>query len=65
MDWSSRGLGTLAFSCGPEVSGMSTQAVLPAHVRDIPHGDYHPRTDHLNVAQSMASVTEDRAVFVF
>ena len=38
---------------------MSTKAVLLAHVGDIPHGDYHPGTDHLNVAQSMASVTGD------
>lgn len=36
----------------PKVEGQSTKAVLPNDVFHLPHGDYHPKTDNLNVAES-------------
>ena len=38
------------------VEGMSTTAVLPNDIPHLPHNDYHPKTDHLNVAESEGSV---------
>lgn len=35
-----------------KVEGQSTKAVLPNDVFDLPHGDYHKKTDNLNVAES-------------
>ena len=40
----------------PAVTGMSTKAVLPNDITDLPKGDYHPKTDHLNVAESSGAV---------
>lgn len=40
----------------PGVTGMSTKAVLPAGITHLPDGDYHPKTDHLNVAESSGAV---------
>ena len=37
------------------LQGMSTKAVLPKDVLHLPKGDWHPATDHLNVAESQAS----------
>jgi len=39
----------------PKVEGQSTKAVFPNDVRHLPHGDYHPGTDGLNVAESEGS----------
>jgi len=36
----------------PKVEGQSTKAVLPKDVLHLPHGDYHPNSDGLNVAES-------------
>jgi hypothetical protein len=36
----------------PKVEGQSTKSVLPNGILHLPHGDYHPRTDGLNVAES-------------
>jgi len=38
------------------VEGMSTKAVLPHDIPHLPHNDYHPKTDHLNVAESEGAV---------
>jgi hypothetical protein len=38
------------------VEGMSTEAVLPNDIAHLPHNDYHPHTDHMNVAESEGSV---------
>jgi len=38
------------------VSGMSTKAVVPVLVPGLPKHDYHPKTDHLNVAESSGAV---------
>mmetsp|Transcript_24982 Transcript_24982/g.56668 ORF Transcript_24982/g.56668 Transcript_24982/m.56668 type:complete len:362 (-) Transcript_24982:83-1168(-) len=39
----------------PHVEGASIKRVLPKDVAHLPHGDYHPDTDNLNVAESMGS----------
>lgn len=39
-----------------KVEGQSTKAVLPNNFMHLPDKDYHPDTDHLNVAESQASV---------
>jgi phospholipase B1 len=36
----------------PKVEGQSTKAVIPNGITHLPHGDYHPRYDGLNVAES-------------
>ena len=46
----------------PKVAGASTKAVLPADLPHIPHGDYHPMTDHLNVAESEGAVHRNSMV---
>jgi hypothetical protein len=46
----------------PLVQGMSTEAVIPGGVTHLPHGDYHPLTDHLNVAESEGSVERNSMV---
>ena len=38
------------------VSGMSTKAVVPHDIFNLPKGDYHPSTDRLNVAESSGAV---------
>jgi phospholipase B1 len=38
-----------------KVEGASTKAVLPRDVTNLPHNDYHPDTDNLNVAESEGS----------
>jgi len=38
------------------VEGMSTKRALPMDLIHLPHGDYHPKTDHLNFAESSGSV---------
>merc|ERR1711871_214263 len=38
------------------VKGTSTKAVLPRNVTHLPYGDYHPSSDHLNVAESQGAV---------
>lgn len=38
------------------LEGMSTAAVLPKDFAHLPHNDYHPDTDHLNVAESEGAV---------
>jgi len=38
------------------LEGMSTEAVIPKDIAHLPHDDYHPLTDHLNVAESEGSV---------
>lgn len=40
----------------PKVEGQSTKKVLPKDVLRLPKGDYHPETDHLNVAESSGAV---------
>ena len=40
----------------PSVDGMSTKRVFPSHYFTLPHGDYHPKTDNLNLAESSSSV---------
>jgi len=39
-----------------KVEGQSTKAVIPNNFTHLPYGDYHPKTDHLNVAESQAAV---------
>jgi len=46
----------------PKVAGASTKAVLPADLPHMPHGDYHPKTDHLNVAESEGAVHRNSMV---
>jgi len=36
----------------PKVEGQSTKAVLPNNVLHLPDGDYHPKTDGMNFAES-------------
>ena len=36
------------------IEGMSTKKVLPNDITKLPHNDYHPKSDHLNVAESSA-----------
>lgn len=36
----------------PKVEGQSTKAVLPNGILHLPRGDYHPKCDGLNVAES-------------
>jgi phospholipase B1 len=36
----------------PKVEGQSTKPVLPNGITHLPHGDYHPKCDGLNVAES-------------
>jgi hypothetical protein len=43
----------------PELKGMSTKSVIPRGLQHLPHGDYHPKTDHLNVAESSGAVHRD------
>ena len=38
------------------IEGMSTKKVLPNDITKLPHNDYHPKTDHLNVAESSGAV---------
>jgi hypothetical protein len=38
------------------VQGVSTKAVLPNNITHLPHGDYHPATDHFNFAESSGAV---------
>eukprot|EP00051_Salpingoeca_urceolata_P028092 m.484949 g.484949 ORF g.484949 m.484949 type:complete len:375 (+) comp23604_c0_seq1:115-1239(+) len=40
----------------PHLAGMSTTAVLPNGIEHLPHGDYHEKTDNLNVAESEGAV---------
>jgi hypothetical protein len=40
----------------PAVLGSSQKAVIPKDIRHLPHGDYHPDTDHMNVAESQGAV---------
>jgi hypothetical protein len=42
--------------------GQSTTARIPAHIANLPHGDYHPLTDHLNVAESEGAVHRNSMV---
>ena len=46
----------------PKVGGASTKAVLPNRITHLPHGDYHPATDHLNVAESSGAVHRNSMV---
>lgn len=39
-----------------QVQGSSTKAVLPKDITHLPHGDYHPDSDHMNVAESSGAV---------
>lgn len=39
-----------------KVEGMSTKAVIPNDITHLPHNDYHPLTDHCNVAESEGAV---------
>jgi hypothetical protein len=39
-----------------QVEGQSTKAVIPNNFTHLPYGDYHPKTDHLNVAESQGAV---------
>ena len=41
---------------GHSLAGASAKEVLPRDITKLPHGDYHPATDHLNVAESMGAV---------
>lgn len=41
---------------GHSLEGASTKEVLPKDVTKLPHDDYHPATDHLNVAESEGAV---------
>lgn len=45
----------------PKVDGMSTKKILPDPI-GLPHGDYHPKTDHLNVAESEGAVHRNSMV---
>jgi hypothetical protein len=38
------------------IEGMSTSPVIPNDIAHLPHNDYHPKTDHLNVAESEGAV---------
>jgi phospholipase B1 len=38
------------------VHGYSTAAIIPKDITNLPHNDYHPLTDHLNVAESEGAV---------
>jgi len=38
------------------VSGWSKEARLPRHINDLPHGDYVPENDRMNVAESSGAV---------
>ena len=38
------------------VQGASTTEVLPVDIAHMPHNDYHPKTDFLNVAESSGAV---------
>lgn len=38
------------------LQGMSTEAVLPNDISHLPHNDYHPLSDFMNVAESEGSV---------
>ena len=38
------------------VEGMSTKRAIPMDFWNLPHGDYHKRTDHLNFAESYGAV---------
>eukprot|EP00040_Diaphanoeca_grandis_P038567 m.256773 g.256773 ORF g.256773 m.256773 type:complete len:372 (+) comp34681_c0_seq1:128-1243(+) len=40
----------------PKVEGQSTKAVLPKDIAHMPHNDWHPETDHMNVAESEGAV---------
>jgi len=40
----------------PSVQGQSTKAVIPHDIQHMPHNDYHPETDNLNVAESEGAV---------
>ena len=42
--------------------GASTKAVIPKNPFHLPHGDYHPGTDNLNVAESQGSVHRNSMV---
>jgi hypothetical protein len=39
-----------------KLEGMSTEAVIPHDIPHLPHNDYHPETDHMNVAESEGSI---------
>lgn len=41
-----------------KVEGAATKAVFPKNAIDLPHGDYHSKTDEMNVAQSMGAAFE-------
>ena len=45
-----------------KVEGMSTKSALPNHIADLPHGDYHSKTDHLNAAESEGAVHRNSLV---
>ena len=49
---------------GPLI-GASTTAVFPAGIRHLPHGDFHPKTDGLNVAESSGAVHRNSMVEQF
>ena len=40
----------------PKLVGASSKAVLPNDITHLPSHDYHPKTDHLNVAESEGAV---------
>jgi len=42
-----------------QVGGMSTKRELPSHFLTLPYGDYHPKTDQLNFAESSSSVLRE------
>lgn len=46
----------------PKLQGASTKAVIPNHVFNLPHGDYHPDSDFLNVAESSGAVHRNSMV---
>jgi hypothetical protein len=41
---------------GLKLEGMSTTSVVPNDIFHLPHNDYHPDTDHMNVAESSGAV---------
>jgi len=47
---------TKAAGTNHTISGMSTKAVVPNDILHMPHDDYHPKTDFLNVAESEGAV---------
>jgi hypothetical protein len=49
---------------GPLI-GASTTAVFPAGISHLPHGDFHPKTDGLNVAESSGAVHRNSMVEQF